>query len=103
MSALRGAARTARALLAPLAAPLALASRPCPWRGIFIPSSSPAFALAPVRSVRALAPAPLGAPAVGVRWESTRRKRMKAMTKHKYEKRQKKIRNLTALNQNKKK
>ena len=37
-----------------------------------------------------------------VRWDSTRRKRIKAMTKHKYEKRQKRIRSLNALNQKKK-
>jgi hypothetical protein len=81
-------------------------------RGLHIPSTLAALARPALqRPAAAALPAAQRAPSgqlrllptLGQRWESTRRKRMKAMTKHKYEKRQKKIRNLTALNQNRKK
>ncbi len=114
-----------RALLAPLAA-AAPSLRACGGalllqRSIYIPSALPSGAAAGFSQLArrgSLAPAlhrsggsggsggSCGAPScagsLAVRWESTRRKRIKAMTKHKYEKRQKKLRNLTALNQNKK-
>ena len=88
------------------------AAAPTLRRGLHIPSTLAALARPALqRPAAAALPAAQRAPAgqlrqlptLGQRWESTRRKRMKAMTKHKYEKRQKKIRNLTALNQNRKK
>ena len=111
-----------RALLAPLAA-AAPSLRACGGallllRSIYIPSALPSGAAAAAGFSQlarrgSLVPAlhrsgggaagsgaPSCAGSLAVRWESTRRKRIKAMTKHKYEKRQKKLRTLTALNQN---
>jgi hypothetical protein len=101
-----------RLLLAPLLAPLRAAPCGSAQRSLYLPSSLPAAAAPAAGALRvALGGAQRAAAGGGrglggsggpVRRESTRRKRIKAMTKHKYEKRQKKIRNLTALNQSKK-